>query len=64
MRSQINVCTSYVALVLAVTMAITSSPAQQVQIHQISQSLRLTYGPAADRMAGAIAENPQFVVPP
>jgi hypothetical protein len=64
MRSRIDIYTSCVALGLAVMVAMMSSPTQPVQTYQIFQSLRLTYGSAADRMASAIAENPQFVIPP
>jgi hypothetical protein len=64
MLSKIEIYTLCVALSLAVSMAMMSAPAQTKQTYQIFQSLRLTYGAAADRMAGAIAENPQYVVPP
>jgi hypothetical protein len=64
MLSKIDICSLCVALALAVAMAMMSAPAQPKQTYQIFQSLQPTYGPAADRMAGAIAENPQVVVPP
>jgi hypothetical protein len=64
MPSIIDTCTTLVALVLAVTAAIISTPGHADAPWQLSEWLQLSICPEADAMAGAIGENPAQVVPP
>lgn len=65
MPSMTGNCATCIALALAFAAAVlTSVPSPPDKAHQILQWLRLSYGPEAAAMAGAIADDPQRVIPP
>lgn len=64
MRSKANTCIACLALTLAATAAIMSTPGQPEGTYEILQFLLSTAAPEAAAMAGAIGENPDSLLPP
>jgi hypothetical protein len=63
--SMMGNCATCIALALAFAAAVlTSVPSPSDKAYQILQWLRLRCGPVAAAMAGAIADDPQRVIPP
>ncbi len=64
MPSAIDTFTTLVALILAVTAAIVSTPGHADAPWQLSQWFQLSICPEADAMADAIGEHPREAEPP